>query len=257
MSRNKIFAAVALIIGLILVVVVFTDFPPEDSNIAGTMADPEKKIAGAEPADRYSSEQITDADVELDDATFQILMQDDDFVAIVNSGDLAATLELAVTMARLDKVGQLEKEDQLGKAVKDLGKATVGEKVSLGERIMTTAKRVTQDGKVGGKSVQQMEATLTDELGKITKFGREDVERLSKILLKVDPENFERIARIVDNRELQGKTFTGREVQGEGFDRAQWAETFERANRRLNTERANSGEATDARKTAAGERVKK
>ncbi|MCH8247739.1 MAG: hypothetical protein IH951_15215 [Bacteroidetes bacterium] len=120
MSRNKIFAAVALIIGLILVVVVFTDFPPEDSSIAGTMADPEKKIAGAEPADRYSSEQITDADVELDDATFQILMQDDDFVAIVNSEDMGAMVELAEIMARLDrKLNDARAVSEAGEKIKD------------------------------------------------------------------------------------------------------------------------------------------
>ncbi|MCZ6756865.1 MAG: hypothetical protein O7C39_01150, partial [Bacteroidetes bacterium] len=83
MSRNKIFAAVALIIGLILVVVVFTDFPPEDSSIAGTMADPDKKIAGVEKAQRYRSEQITEADVALDNPEFQTIFQNDDFMEIV------------------------------------------------------------------------------------------------------------------------------------------------------------------------------
>lgn len=102
MSRNKIFAAVALIIGLILVVVVFTDFPPEDSSLAGTMADPDKKIAGVEKADRYRSDQMDPDDVEIDDATFQTMMQNEDFVAIVTDGNFALAEALDRALRRVD-----------------------------------------------------------------------------------------------------------------------------------------------------------
>lgn len=94
MTRNKAIAAAALLVGMLLVVfVVFIDYPAGDSSISGTMADPDKdkKIAGVEKSDRSRTEQISDADVQLDDASFQQLMQNDDFVAIITSGSLALT----------------------------------------------------------------------------------------------------------------------------------------------------------------------
>jgi uncharacterized protein YjbI with pentapeptide repeats len=98
MARNKAFAAAALVVGLLLVVfVVVSDYPPGESGMSGTMASPDKKIAGVEKADRSRTEQITDADVQLDDASFQILMQNNDFVAIVSSGSLALSALERVT----------------------------------------------------------------------------------------------------------------------------------------------------------------
>ncbi|MCZ6705931.1 MAG: hypothetical protein O6942_08530 [Bacteroidetes bacterium] len=129
MSRNKIFAAVALIIGLILVVVVFTDFPPEDSSIAGTMADPDKKIAGVEKADRYRSDQMDADDVEIDDATFQTLMQNEDFVEIVSNGSfaLAEALDRAldrVDVRRADVYARLAGDRSLSRAAAEFDRAS-------------------------------------------------------------------------------------------------------------------------------------
>ncbi len=72
MSRNKTFAAAAIVIGLVLVIFfVFTDYPPSDENVAGTMAQSDTTMSGIQPASRYRSSQISDEDVTLEDATFQ------------------------------------------------------------------------------------------------------------------------------------------------------------------------------------------
>ena len=98
MARNKALAAAALVVGMLLVVfVVVSDYPADEGSMAGTMADPDKKIAGVEKADRSRTEQITDADVELDDASFQVLMQNDDFIEIVTSGEMALTAMASVS----------------------------------------------------------------------------------------------------------------------------------------------------------------
>ena len=110
MARNKALAASALVVGMLLVVfVVVSDYPADEGSMAGTMVDPGKKIAGLEKADRSRTEQITDADVELDDASFQVLMQNDDFIEIVTSGEMALTA--------LDKVSNTLGRESLSRAV--------------------------------------------------------------------------------------------------------------------------------------------
>ncbi len=116
MSRNKILAAVAIIVGLFLVIfVVVTDFPPEDSSVAGTMADPDKKVAGMEKADRSRSDQTSPDAVITDEATFQKLMQNEDFVAVVTSGEFALidAMERTVPAAALTAIMERLAEDEV------------------------------------------------------------------------------------------------------------------------------------------------
>lgn len=192
MTRNKAFAAAALTLGLLLVVFVFvSDFPPGEGGISGTMADPDKKIAGVEQANRSRTEQITDADVVLDDASFQQLMQNDDFIEIVTSGELA--------LAALDRVSDA------------LGRETLNRAVEGGDffRAATEFER---------QGVSEDFARALERAG----FDRSELDRSS--------ENFERMARGLERaafeRALERAGLDRAEMERAGLDR----ESLERMN---------------------------
>ena len=183
MSRNKIFATIAIVIGLILVVfIVVTDYPPEDASVAGTMADGEKKVAGAEPADRYRTEQITDADVELDDATIQVLLQDEDFIALVESGEMAA---IAGTF---DKVfARMNRED----AAKVVAEKSVSRAI---QKVMDASRGMEKSG-------DDLAKELARDLGKQfekSNFERSELEAFAKEFLKAEMGALAKFEKVLD-----------------------------------------------------------
>jgi uncharacterized protein YjbI with pentapeptide repeats len=191
MTRNKAIAAAALLVGMLLVVVVVvSDYPAGDGSISGTMADPDKKVAGVEKADRSRTPQISDADVELDDASFQQLMQNDDFVAIVTSGELA--------LAALDRVSN------------ELGRETLDRATSGGDffRAATELER------------QGVSADFARELAR-AEFDRAYFDRSDA--------GFERMAKEFEktafDRALERAGLSREEMQKAGLDR----ESLERA----------------------------
>ena len=88
MKRKTTFLIGAAVIALVFVVYVALEgLPPSDDNVAGTMAD--TTIAGVQKAERYRAEQMTAADVSLDDQGIQSLLQSDVVQRMIESGDFA------------------------------------------------------------------------------------------------------------------------------------------------------------------------
>jgi hypothetical protein len=197
MTRNKAIAAAALFVGMLLVVfVVVSDYPAGDGSISGTMADPDKKVAGVEKADRSRTPQISDADVELDDASFQQLMQDDDFVAIVTSGELAASfldrtsnalgektftnavergdfLEASYTLTRRDYLAK-EFAKEFGKANFDMSATAYNDLNAKLAKKMLEARESDLDRQTFAEAYAQMQKSTV-------KFDRMEREKLAKM----------------------------------------------------------------------------
>jgi uncharacterized protein YjbI with pentapeptide repeats len=156
------------------------------------MADPDNdnKIAGVEKADRSRTPQISDADVQLDDASFQQLMQNDDFVAIVTSGELA--------LAALDRVSN------------DLGRETL-DRATTGGDFFRAALELERQG-VSEDFARGLERAEFDRAS----FDRADA-------------GFDRMARELEkaafDRALERAGLSREEMQKAGLDR----ESLERA----------------------------
>jgi hypothetical protein len=213
MTRNKAIAAAALFVGMLLVVfVVVSDYPAGDGSLSGTMADPDNdnKIAGVEKADRSRTPQISDADVQLDDASFQQLMQNDDFVEIVTSGELA--------LAALDRV------------TNELGRETLT--------------RATRDGDFFRAALELERQSVSEEFAlqlEKAEYNHANFDRTS--------EGFDRLSREMEHaafeKALQLKGLDKTQMQLAGLDRASLAEAgfdrldLERAEMRLALEKVN------------------
>ncbi|NNF03409.1 MAG: hypothetical protein HKN17_02985, partial [Rhodothermales bacterium] len=132
--RTRNLALLTLAIAAVLIAFfAVTDIPPSEDDVAGTMANADTTtIAGVESAARYRTNQIEDADVILGDPTFQRLLQDNDFIKFVQSGDMAMIIaidDLSKTMdlekiEAMEKAGELSKIEEMAKTG-DLEKAIV------------------------------------------------------------------------------------------------------------------------------------
>jgi len=193
MTRNKALAAIAVVVGMLLVVFVFvSDYPADEGSMTGTMADPDKKITGIEKAKRDRTEQITDADVQLDDASFQILMQNDDFLDIVMSGELALTA--------LDRISDALGRETLNRAVEGgdfFRAATELERQGVSEDFGRALERAGLERMARG-DLERMERADLERMARadLDRMARTDFERMSRAdLERLARGDLERMAR--------------------------------------------------------------
>ena len=84
-GKGKIWFGVIIVVIAAVVIVSITSFPPEDENIQGAI--------GA--ADKYRAEQISDADVTLNETEIQKLLQDDQILALLENKELMNAISKA------------------------------------------------------------------------------------------------------------------------------------------------------------------
>ena len=90
MNRKTLFATGA--IALVVVLYFAVDGVPPAERVSGTMAG-DSTLSGIQPAERYRAGQITGADVKLDDATINNLLQDPDVVSVLQNSDFRTAVE--------------------------------------------------------------------------------------------------------------------------------------------------------------------
>ncbi|MCH7681425.1 hypothetical protein IID10_19020 [candidate division KSB1 bacterium] len=93
-SKAKMFFGVTLLVGILVGYFAAGYIPPE-GDVAGT-------IGGVKKAEKYRAEQMTDADVILQDPEIQKIIQSDEFQKLITKKDfqnLMANKEFANLMA--------------------------------------------------------------------------------------------------------------------------------------------------------------